>query len=453
MHTHIFKEGDFLENFLYPGQNELWMRLLILGLIVYISLYSRKHIIKSIEVEESIIRAKEGLLQAQSIANIGSWDWDIETGKLEWSDEIYKIFGFEPRVFDATYEAFIKAVHPEDREFVTNSVEEAVHGGKPYDIEHRIASPGSIVRTVHEIGRVFYDDDNKPFRMIGTVQDITERKKSEELLRQTERRLTKAQEVGQVGTWAWNPKTGELVWSSEVYRILGFKPDEVVPSFELFLEKIHPDDREFVNKAVEEALNDNKQYNIDCRIIKKKGLECIANARGEVTFDEDGDAVQMLGTFQDITERKAMMDKLERLATTDALTKAFNKMKFEEIMVQEIERAERYGRPLSLFMFDADNFKEVNDTYGHLVGDEVLEALADIVRQSMRKSNYLVRWGGDEFVVICVEAELDDARLMAERVRKSVSEYTFEKAGNITLSFGVTTLKSGDDKISMVQRV
>lgn len=141
-------------------------------------------------------------------------------------------------------------------------------------------------------------------------KDIAERAKSEETLKKTEQRLNRAQEIGKVGTWDWNPNTGELIWSDEIFRILGYSPNEVVPLYELFLERIHPDDMEFLNQSVEEALYDNKLYNLDCRVISKNGLELIANARGEVIFDESGKPMQMLGTFQDITERKRIEEEL-----------------------------------------------------------------------------------------------------------------------------------------------
>lgn len=145
----------------------------------------------------------------------------------------------------------------------------------------------------------------------GIIRDITERKRAEVILRETEKRLNQAQEVGKVGTWDWSPNTGELIWSNEIYRILGYTLNEVVPSFELFLEMVHPDDRELLNKSVEKALNNEEPYNIDCRIITNKGLERVANAQGEVIFDEKGQALQMLGTFQDITERKKSEEKLK----------------------------------------------------------------------------------------------------------------------------------------------
>ncbi|MCI0506127.1 MAG: PAS domain S-box protein [Gammaproteobacteria bacterium] len=147
---------------------------------------------------------------------------------------------------------------------------------------------------------------------IGVAIDITERKMMEEALRESEDRQKKAQEVGHVGTWDWKPLTGELVWSDEMYRIFGYSPNEVAPCYEWFLERVHSDDREYLNNVVQKALYENQPCNVDCRIITKQGIERIANTQGEVRFGERGVPVQMLGTFQDITERKNIEKELEQ---------------------------------------------------------------------------------------------------------------------------------------------
>jgi PAS domain S-box-containing protein len=154
-------------------------------------------------------------------------------------------------------------------------------------------------------------DDEKITALIVSARDVTERRQVEEALRESEERQKKAQEVGKVGTWDWNPQTGELVWSDEIYRIIGYMPDEVIPSYELFLEHVHPHDREYLSSSVEKTLREKCPYNVDCRIVTRDGEEKIANAQGTARCDEHGTVVQMLGTFQDITERKTIEKELE----------------------------------------------------------------------------------------------------------------------------------------------
>jgi PAS domain S-box-containing protein len=131
-------------------------------------------------IEEALRRSETSLTEAQRIAHLGNWDWNIQTNQLYWSDEIYRIFGLSPQQFGAAYEAFLDSVHPDDREFVKKAVDEALYKNKPYSIDHRIILPDGTVRIVHEQAEVTFNEAGKPTRMIGTVQDITDNKKAAE---------------------------------------------------------------------------------------------------------------------------------------------------------------------------------------------------------------------------------------------------------------------------------
>lgn len=137
------------------------------------------------KAEEAHRKSEAGLAEAQRIAHLGNWDWNIETNELQWSDEIYRIFGLTPQEFGATYETFLDSVHPDDREFVKKAVNEALYG-MPYNIEHRIVLPDGAIRTVHEQGKVTFGESGEPIRMVGTVHDITERKEAGKALRDSQ---------------------------------------------------------------------------------------------------------------------------------------------------------------------------------------------------------------------------------------------------------------------------
>lgn len=141
--------------------------------------------------EEALKYSEERYKLAQRAANIGSWDWNIQTGDLEWSETIEPMFGFGPGKFGATFEAFLECVHPKDRQDIIDSVNACVDKGNDYDIEHRIIWPDGSVRWVLETGDVIRDKDNKAIRMLGIVQDITRRKHAEEILKRDKETLEK----------------------------------------------------------------------------------------------------------------------------------------------------------------------------------------------------------------------------------------------------------------------
>ena len=150
------------------------------------------------KVEEALSRSEERYVLAQRAANIGSWDWDILTGDLEWSDRIEPIFGFARGEFGATYEAFLECLHPEDRQHVEDSVRASLEKDADYAIEHRIVWPDGTIHWVSETGDVFRDEKGKPIRMVGIVQDITERKRAEEKIRYLNNLLLSIKDIGQI---------------------------------------------------------------------------------------------------------------------------------------------------------------------------------------------------------------------------------------------------------------
>ncbi len=138
-----------------------------------------RDITESIKAEVALRNSEASLTKAQRIAHLGNWDWDIVNNNLLWSDEIYRIFGIKPQQFKANYEAFLKTVHPADRELVQQSVDKALKNGKMYNIDHRIVLPNGSERIVNEQAEVSFGAKGDPIRMVGTIQDITERKKAE----------------------------------------------------------------------------------------------------------------------------------------------------------------------------------------------------------------------------------------------------------------------------------
>jgi two-component system cell cycle response regulator len=154
----------------------------------------------------------------------------------------------------------------------------------------------------------------------------------------------------------------------------------------------------------------------------------------------------------DITQRKRDEEEIRLLATTDPLTGIANRREFTRIVTNEMDRVRRYGKPLSLVMYDIDFFKHVNDTFGHDVGDYVLQTLTAVVKENIRTVDTVARWGGEEFMVLMPQSDLAAARSSAEKLRQKIIHYSFDKVDKITVSFGVTEFVLQDDFNALLKR-
>lgn len=158
-------------------------------------------------------------------------------------------------------------------------------------------------------------------------------------------------------------------------------------------------------------------------------------------------------TQRDVTEQMEKEAQLERLATTDMLTGLVNRSQFDVVLKSELNRHCRYARPLALIMLDIDFFKDINDTYGHDVGDQVLVELADLLKRNLRKADCCARWGGEEFMLLAPETSLEQAVRLAEKVRGAMKCTDFPVEGRVTASFGVVEVHSQESVKSVVKRV
>jgi len=275
--------------------------LLLLSLGGSALLYARKS--RQIAVSSrQLAEANERLERAQRIALMGNWDWHIPQNKLYWSEGIYRLFGIDPTEFGASYEAFLERVHPLDRDAVETAVKRTFEFGEPYDMDHRIVRPGGEVRIVHESAEVVRDAENRPVRMIGTVQDVTER------------------------------------------------------------------------KLAERALQEKDAF-------------------------------------------------LEHIAYHDALTGLPNRALAIDRVTHAISRAERTGGTLAVLFVDLDRFKTINDSLGHARGDALLQSAATRLRALVRAEDTVSRFGGDEFVILLEDVtDPQGPATVAEKIIQALSQ-------------------------------
>ena len=252
-------------------------------------------------------------------------------------------------------------------------------------------------------------------------QDVTGRREAEEKLRRNEASLSEAQRLAHLGSWGWDVETDEVWWSEETFRIYGFEPGETLPSLEKFMEVVHPDDRGMLGAAIDSALHEHESYDLEHRVVRPGGEVRVVHRRAEVVGGRDGRVLRMVGTAHDITERKSLENRLVYQALHDPLTELPNRQLFEERLGQALGRTRcpKNRRAAVLFM-DLDNFKSINDSLGHEVGDLLLVVVAERLKRCLRPEDTVARFGGDEFVVLLESVEgADEAVRVAERIAEA----------------------------------
>lgn len=184
------------------------------------------------EAEVALRRSEETYAKAEEIAHIGSWDWNILTGDISWTDEIYRIFGKLPQAFGATYEAFLEAIHPDDRDVVSGAVGASIEDPDiPYSIEHRVIRPSGEIRVVHERGKVYRSDDGQPVRMIGTVHDISDTREFERALRDERNFVSAILDSAGALVIVMDTSGRVLRFNRACQETTGFSPGEIVDDY------------------------------------------------------------------------------------------------------------------------------------------------------------------------------------------------------------------------------
>ncbi len=247
--------------------------------------------------------------------------------------------------------------------------------------------------------------------------------------------LADAQRLAGLSSWEWDLESNIVYWSKEIYARFGVPEDSVNSNSDSFWNLIHPDDRDAVKEAFVAAIKAEKPYNQDYRIVLPNGATQIIHVQGRTEYDGDGRALRMHGTIQDITERKRTEEQIRHLAFYDSLTSLPNRMLFKEQLNQALQSARREERYVSILFLDLDNFKRVNDTLGHTIGDLLLQDVGARLAQCIRAEDSLARspsaqpnltvarLGGDEFTVLLGRiANTQDAAKVAQRILDSLAE-------------------------------
>ena len=403
------------------------------------------------EAEEEGRRQRALLEEAQSMANLGSWSTDLETGAESWSPGLFRIFGVDPQTTAPGHTTHAALIHPEDRDTVRDVLARATLDGAPFDITYRLIRPDGIERVMHGRGAAAERVGGALRRVWGTTQDVTERHRLEAGRREAERRFRAAFDHAPIGVCVLEfhgPDAGQWVTvNPALARLLGYERDALLARRISTI--LHPEELDLTRERLDALIaGDVERITAECRMVHADGQLVWTLVTVAAVPDEDGRPAYGIGQIVDITERKRFEGQLQYLADHDALTGLFNRRRFEEELDRALASAERYRHRGAVLVLDLDGFKHVNDTLGHPVGDELIARLAGTLRDELRESDVIARLGGDEFGVILPEASDAEAAAVATKLLRAVERggVVADSTGHarVTASVGLASFDGAD---------
>lgn len=352
-----------------------------------------------------------GFMEAQKLAKIGHWELDLVAGTLYWSDEVYRIFGLEPQEFGATYEAFLEHIYPEDREMVNNAYVKSLQEKRGYHIEHRIVRKNGEIGFVEERCEHEFDSDGKPKRSIGTVHDITEKKlaEKERFLAST---LFKRMNDGVMIT----DTAQRIITVNDAFsKISGYEPEEIVGKTPNIMSSGWHDKNFY--QELWQSINAEGQWSGEVIDRKKDGELYTAQLNIIAIYNNKNELTNYISIVNDISEKKQKETLIHNLAYFDSLTELPNRVLFQERVSRKIPSLKRSGKKMALLFIDMDNFKNINDTFGHFTGDKFLIEVARVMKNLLREQDTLARLGGDEFAAVVEDIDsLVDVASIAQKI-------------------------------------
>ncbi|MCS0790813.1 EAL domain-containing protein [Cytobacillus firmus] len=400
-----------------------------------------------------LTKIKNNLNQAQKIANIGSLEYDIENDKGFWSDQLFRIFGQKPQKgFFPDYKMYLSYLHPDDRPAFENQFKRLLEEKDSVDLICRIIRQDGEERYIHHRADYFAEESGSP-KIIATIQDITEKRRMEEKLYENERKIGQIYENLDVGIYSADLIERKVFhFSRGVEGIFGYTADELIDNFDLWDEVVHPDDLQSLETNRINLVN-GKSIRYQYRIVHKSGELRWVNDHSIPYLNEKGELIRVDGFVTDITEQKWLEKRMRRMAFYDHLTDLPNRRYFDQKLQSLIEDDEH--QRFAILFFDLQRLKQINDTFGHSAGDELLRLVAKRIRERLNVNFFSARISGDQFAVIKEHIqEVADPAQLGDSIYQIFSEpfhiESFEL--KITPSIGISLYpNNGDTAEEMVR--
>ncbi len=336
------------------------------------------------------------LAELEQVAHIGSWKLDLQTGRLHWSDELYRLFGLQAQEFAASYPAFLETVHPDDRAAVDSAYSSSLRdGADSYEIVHRIVRHGDgAIRYIHERCQHRRNASGRVIESIGTAQDVTERELAEQALRRAASVFAHANDAIVIT----NARGTVIDLNDSLCRLTGYSREELLGQNPRFWSSGRHDAAFY--RQLWQALREHGLWRGEIWNRRKSGevYPCLLTI--SPVRDTQGELQGYAGISTDLSALREQQHQVERLSQYDALTGLPNRSLLTDRLQQAMAQTLRRGLQLALVYLDLDGFKAYNDRVGHEAGDQLLIALAQRLKAALPEDATLARMGGDEFVAV-----------------------------------------------------
>ena len=386
------------------------------------------------ELVEELRRSEARLREAQQLARLGSWEWDIRANVVTWSDELFRIYGLAPQSMSPTYEDFLQRVHPDDRADVDARNHKAFADHQPFEDVKRIVRPDGSVFLMRTQGEVICDDDGNPLRMVGVCEDVTAQVRA----REAESLLALIVESSNDAIYAVTREGRLSSWNPAAERMFGYSAMEAVgaPATTLLAHHTTASFEQVIAAALAgDRIAPFETTLLHCDRHPVEVSLSLAPIRSPASDRIDGVSV----SARDNTERRRLERQLRHLADHDALTGLYNRRRFDDELGRAMANTRRFDEGAAVLLIDLDDFKYVNDTLGHAAGDELLRSIAGMIRERVRATDILARIGGDEFALLLPRATADEACLVAADLVQAAREHALTLGGGVvrvTISVG-----------------
>jgi len=354
---------------------------------------------------------------------------------VRWNRQCERSSGYEATDF-ADPRALWKLIPDDEHERATEMMQRLLAGESPLTGEFHWCAKNGSVRLIRWTATGLTGADDKVSHVVANGVDVTEEQREAAERAAAEERLSLAFDHAPIGM-ALTDTSGRFVRVNPVLsEMTGFTEEELLARS--FAEITHPDDATTTR--------------LERRFIRADGRELWVELHRSTVFDPDGTPLGFLGQILDVTSRRQLEDRLRHLADHDSLTGLYNRRRFEEELERHMAHGRRYGQEGALLILDLDGFKAVNDRYGHRAGDRVLASVAGVLRNRLRETDIIARFGGDEFAVLLPHAGRADAGNVAETLATAIATEVTVPGGELTASVGFSVFDestlSPDDVLS-----